>query len=224
MHNRTQHLELPPPAVRGLIPELRPKIEEVDNMRAKAAAARGAEAAARREVERVEAGDRQAAANAARGKGKAGKPGTPAAREALDRAVAQAEVLALATADAERELADAVAEHRAGYEPALAAERQRATEEMRETATKLAAMEAERRRVRALSDWLRTPNRFAPEKFPARPLGLQGRGGEPYRLEEVIAAIVESLTKRRDPAPEGGGQGGDRGIELLISSPARPTT
>ena len=42
------------------------------------------------------------------------------------------------------------------------------------------------------------------EKFPARPLGLLSRGGEPYGLEEVIAAIVESLAlvETRPPSAE----------------------
>jgi hypothetical protein len=203
MHDRTARIELPPPAVRRLIEKLTPAIEEVETMRAKAAAARGAEESARREVDRAAEHDRQSAADFARGRLKTKpKAGVPSAREAAQRAADEAEVLALAAADAERELAEALNEHRAEYAPKLDHESEQAREKSWKAARRLAELEADRARVRALRRWV-DGGSYSPGKSPPAAIEFRRPSGERYDLGELLPMIEAALAPPvEQPKPE----------------------
>ncbi|MCD6014057.1 MAG: hypothetical protein K0R88_141 [Solirubrobacterales bacterium] len=115
----------------------------------------------------AEQADRQALADRARGKLKSDpKPPAPKAREAVALAEAKADGLGQAAADAEADLRAAIEEHCEEYTTKLDHESEQGRERSRKAATKLAELEADRARVRALRRWL-DDGRYAPSKSPA---------------------------------------------------------
>ena len=114
MHSRT--IDTPPAELRKLVPKLTREIEELERLRAEAAAALAALDEAHRVVKGAEEADRQAVADHARGRLKQEpKPSVPKAHQAVALAEARAAGLDQATTDAQADLETAIEKHRKEY-------------------------------------------------------------------------------------------------------------
>ena len=200
MHSRT--IDTPPAEMRKLVPKLSREIEELERLRAEAAAAIAAVDEAERAVQDAEQADRQALADRARGKRKQEpKPSAPKAREAL----AQAETSRRTGAGRGR-CADRSRERRS-RSTATSTRRSSTTRASRPGSAAGRRHEAGRTRSRsgatlALRRWL-DDGRYSPGKSRSPSVDLRKPSGEQYRVDEFLPLIEGAFAPPVErPKPE----------------------
>lgn len=154
-------------------------------------------------VERAEQQDRQDEADHVRGATKARpKPTAPAARTSAEAAGRNADVLAVAVADSERELRELVDRHREAHADKLRGQQETNREQAREQASALAAITAEGERLDELRRWCENPDK--PERGHAYGIGDQLAAIDARlatHAEQVDAAVAHTANfRKRDRA------------------------
>jgi hypothetical protein len=202
--NNTIHKQMPPAELREKkLPELAELMDELERLRALEAATTEDEIAAEDAVKAAEEEDRQHAADLERRKRKRPHPlRAPKARENADGVVGKAAGVRQAAADAEAELQELIEKTSDEISKRIDEEDEPRREACLEAVGKLAEVEAERVRLRALRGWIQDPHRaFAPVKFSGSRVDLTMRNGERARVTELLAVLEANYAPPEPPKP-----------------------
>jgi hypothetical protein len=197
------HATLPPPAMRKRIPEIAKVATEVEDLRAKALAARHDLVELEHQRDGAVKADAQAAADALRAKKPAPTPATPKATAAIDKQKPITAALQVAVTDAEDDMRKAIQEHGDDLRARLTEEADAQRIECMASAASLAEKVDARQQTLALRGWLSEPDReYRPGAFSGmRAAGLGTKpNGEEFHVGEIVAALIEAFAPPKPSA------------------------
>jgi hypothetical protein len=199
-----RNVEIPPPELRHLIAEVGDLLSELEDLRAKATAARQDATECQFALERAEAADRAALANHARGRRKSPpKLAAPGARKKLADGEQRAAALEQGASDAQGELETAVENRAEEFSARIGSEAEALQGEIRSTLDELQRLTLARMGILALAGWVENRTRYVPLKY-GHSLDVRRPNGDRYRLDELLAEIEASLSPSEPKAPSHG--------------------